>query len=107
MADGKYSSILREKFKVENPNKQPITKAGKLTKDYEAYLTENCTPHWASTLSSFAKKVPDIEAGKIKPQKALDEAKRETILAEKCSIGIGGRLSAQKKKFESKYNIKF
>ncbi len=39
--------------------------------------------------------------------KALELAKRETILEEKCAIGIDEAIASKRKAFEEKYNIKF
>lgn len=107
MVDGKYKEVLRAKFKEINPDKDPITKAGKVSKDYESYLFETCKPHWASVMSKFSKKVVDIDAKRITAVEALKSAREDTIREEKCSIGIGGVLSERKKAYEAKYGIEF
>jgi hypothetical protein len=107
MTDGKNKEVLRAKFKELNPEKEPLTKAGKISKDYESFLMENCKPHWASTVAKFNKKIQDIDAGKIKASDALEEVKKEARLEEKCALGIGGKLASNKKEWEIKYKIKF
>lgn len=107
MVDGKYRDILHSRFKEAYPDKEPLTKAGKLTKDYEGFLMETCKPHWASVMSKFSKLVPDIDAKKITAVDALKSAREGTIREEKCSIGIGGILAKRKKGYEEKYGIEF
>jgi hypothetical protein len=58
-------------------------------------------------VSKFGKSITDIDAGKMGATKALELAKRETILEEKCAIGIGEAIASKRKAFEEKYNIKF
>ena len=107
MTNGKNKDILRELFKEENPTKIALTKAGGLSKDYESFLMKACKPHWASVLSKFGKKVDEIDEGKLKAQEALDACRKDTILEEKCSLGIGGKIASRKKLWETKYGIKF
>lgn len=107
MPDGKYKEVLRARFKEANPDKEALTKAGDLTKGYTDFLTEVCTPHWASVMSKFSKKVPDIDAKKLSAVDALKLAREETIKEEKCAIGIGGILAKRKKAYEEKYGITF
>lgn len=107
MPDGKYKETLRERFKEANPDKEPLTKAGKLSKDYESFLSETCVPHWASVMSKFSKLVPKIDAKEITAVEGIASAREETIKEEKCSIGIGGILAKRKKLYEEKYGITF
>lgn len=107
MPEGKYKEILRAKFKEVFPDKEPLTKAGKLSKDYEGFLIDECKPHWASVMSKFGKLVPKIDAKEITATEALDSCRSETIKEEKCSIGIGGILAKKKKEYEEKYGITF
>ena len=107
MVDGKYKEFLRAKFKEVNPDKEPITKAGKLGKDYKGFLMETCTPHWASVMSKFGKLVDKIDAKEITATEALKIAREDTIKEEKCSIGIGGILAKRKEAYEKTYGIKF
>ena len=116
MTNGKNKEILRTMFKEFNPNKEPInTKTGKPSKAYEDFLLSThpktrqaiCKPHWTSVVSKFTKKITDIDAGKMEATKALELARKETILDEKCAIGIGGTIASTRKAFEEKYNIKF
>ncbi|MEJ2251451.1 MAG: hypothetical protein P8Y97_17580 [Candidatus Lokiarchaeota archaeon] len=95
---GKNASILRQEFKAQK-NESPLTKTGNLKKDYEDWLLEkynesDCKPHWTYALRKFPKKVPDIDAGKIKAKDALAEARKETVLQEKCNLGIGTDLNS-------------
>ncbi len=107
MTNGSNKDALRAMFKEANPDKSPLTKAGKVSKDYESFLIENCKPHWASVVSKFSKRVPEIDEGKIKASDALAESKLATMLQERCSLGIGGRLAKDRKRFEELYKIKF
>ena len=116
MTNGKNKEILRTMFKEFNPNKEPINvKTGKPTKAYEDFLLSThpetrqnvCKPHWTTVVSKFGKRTADIDTGKMEAIKALELAKRETILEEKCAIGIGGTIASKRKAFEEKYNIKF
>jgi len=107
MVDGKYKEVLRTRFKEVFPDKDPITKAGNLSKDYEGFLVEECKPHWASVMSKFGKLVDKIDAKEITAVDALKSAREETIKEEKCSIGIGGILAKRKKLYEEKYGIEF
>lgn len=107
MVDGKYKEALRGRFKDANPDKEALTKAGKLTKDYEGFLMETCKPHWASVMSKFGKLVPKIDAKEITATEALKSAREDTIKEEKCSIGIGGILAKKKEAYEAKYGIEF
>ncbi len=106
MTNGKNKEILRTLFK-EQTKKEPITAKGNLSQGYIDFLKNECKPHWASVLTKFGSKIDYIETGKIKPQEALEEARNQTILEEKCSVGIGGKLSSNKKLWEEKYGIKF
>ena len=38
---------------------------------------------------------------------ALEQARTQTVLEEKCSLGIGGRIASNKRLWEEKYGIKF
>jgi len=108
ISNGKNKEVLRNIFKKNNPNKEPINaKTGKLSKSYEEFLTKECRPHWASVLSKFGKLVPQIEAKEIKAVDALKQSRNKTILEEKCSLGIGGKIASNKKLWEAKYGIKF
>ena len=106
MTDGKFSEILREEFK-KLIGEEPILKSGGLSKKYQDFLKDKCKPHWASVVSKFSEKVPDIDAGKVKAEDVLTESRNKTILEEKCAIGIGKSLAEKKKLYEKKYGIKF
>lgn len=106
MTNGKNKDILRTLYKQEK-KKEPITAKGILSQGYIDFLKKECKPHWASVLTKFGSKIEDIEGGKIKPQEVLEQARNETILEEKCSVGIGGKLSSKKRLWEEKYGVKF
>lgn len=106
ITNGKNKEILRTLFK-EQTKKEPLTSKGNLSQGYIDFLKKECKPHWASVLTKFGSKIEDIEEGKIKPLEVLEEARNKTILEEKCSLGIGGKIASNKRLWEEKYGIKF
>lgn len=83
---------IREKYKKET-GKEPLTKAGAKTKDYESYLlSPECTVPWYANWSFLYKK------NKESPYKTkealmtdLKEKDRVNRLGEKCVRGGVGR----------------